>query len=250
MMKARAGRPSRSRRRPRRDGTAAVPDRARPARRQDRARDGGGRHRDRLRDRQALRRGGCEGRDQRPSRAAAGRPPPNGSRRCWAPSPIAVPCDVTVESDVQRMFDTVGDFDVLVNNAGLGGTAPLADMTDEQWRAVVDVTLNGTMRCTREALKRLQAQRPRWRDREQRVGDRLAGAGRPGALRGGQGRGDGADPRRGRGSGRVRRAGERGRAVVGNAREPGQGDDRRAAGRADRRARRSVARPSRGRSRT
>jgi len=71
--------------------------------------------------------------------------------------PIAVPCDVTVESDVQRMFDAVGDFDVLVNNAGLGGTASLAEMTDEQWLAVIDVTLNGTMRCTREGLKRLKA---------------------------------------------------------------------------------------------
>jgi 3-oxoacyl-[acyl-carrier protein] reductase len=71
--------------------------------------------------------------------------------------PIAVPCDVTVEADVQRMFDAVGDFDVLVNNAGLGGTAELADMTDEQWGAVLDVTLNGTMRCTRAALRRLRA---------------------------------------------------------------------------------------------
>jgi 3-oxoacyl-[acyl-carrier protein] reductase len=70
--------------------------------------------------------------------------------------PVAVPCDVTVEADVQRMFETVGDFDVLVNNAGLGGTAPLADMTDEQWDAVVGVTLTGTMRCTREALRRFK----------------------------------------------------------------------------------------------
>src|ERR1044072_6012885 len=37
--------------------------------------------------------------------------------------PIAVVCDVTQEDDVGRMFDAVGDFDVLVNNAGLGGTA-------------------------------------------------------------------------------------------------------------------------------
>jgi 3-oxoacyl-[acyl-carrier protein] reductase len=71
--------------------------------------------------------------------------------------PIAVPCDVTREDDVQRMFDTVGTFDVLVNNAGLGGTSSLADMTDEQWDAVVGVTLTGTMRCTREALRRLRA---------------------------------------------------------------------------------------------
>jgi 3-oxoacyl-[acyl-carrier protein] reductase len=70
--------------------------------------------------------------------------------------PMAVRCDVTVESDVQQMFDAVGDFDVLVNNAGLGGTAPLAEMTDEQWDAVVGVTLTGTMRCTREALRRFK----------------------------------------------------------------------------------------------
>jgi 3-oxoacyl-[acyl-carrier protein] reductase len=71
--------------------------------------------------------------------------------------PIAVPCDVTVEADVQKMFDAVGDFDILVNNAGLGGTAELAEMADEQWDKVLDVTLNGTMRCTREAIKRFKA---------------------------------------------------------------------------------------------
>jgi 3-oxoacyl-[acyl-carrier protein] reductase len=72
--------------------------------------------------------------------------------------PVAVVCDVTVEADVQRMFDEVGAFDVLVNNAGLGGTAELTDMTDEHWSRVLDVTLNGTMRCTREALRRLRLQ--------------------------------------------------------------------------------------------
>jgi 3-oxoacyl-[acyl-carrier protein] reductase len=72
-----------------------------------------------------------------------------------------VPCDVTVEEDVQRLFaDAVeasptGGIDVLVNNAGLGGTAPLVDMTDEQWSVVLDVTLNGTFRCTRAALRHM-----------------------------------------------------------------------------------------------
>jgi 3-oxoacyl-[acyl-carrier protein] reductase len=72
--------------------------------------------------------------------------------------PVAIPCDVTREDDVQRMFDAVGAFDVLINNAGLGGTAELAEMTDEQWSVVLDVTLTGTMRCTREALRRLRLQ--------------------------------------------------------------------------------------------
>jgi 3-oxoacyl-[acyl-carrier protein] reductase len=50
-----------------------------------------------------------------------------------------------------------GGIDVLVNNAGLGGTARLVDMTDEQWSVVLDVTLNGTFRCTRAALRSFRA---------------------------------------------------------------------------------------------
>ena len=72
---------------------------------------------------------------------------------------MAVPCDVTSEADVQRMIDVVveelGHIDVLVNNAGLGGEAPLVEMTDEQWFRVLDVTLNGTFRCTRAALRHM-----------------------------------------------------------------------------------------------
>ena len=76
-----------------------------------------------------------------------------------------VPCDVTVEDDVQRLFaaaveaSPTGGIDVLVNNAGLGGTARLVDMTDEQWSVVLDVTLNGTFRCTRAALRHMVERR-------------------------------------------------------------------------------------------
>ncbi|WP_406015254.1 SDR family oxidoreductase [Streptomyces sp. NBC_00984] len=73
----------------------------------------------------------------------------------------ALPCDVTDESQVQALFalaEQVHDgLDVVVNNAGLGGTAELAEMTDEQWTKVLDVTLNGTFRCTRAALRSLRA---------------------------------------------------------------------------------------------
>lgn len=73
--------------------------------------------------------------------------------------PLAVPCDVTSEAQVRALFeatvDAHGRLDVLVNNAGLGGTAELAAMTDEQWHAVLDVTLTGTMRCTRAALRHM-----------------------------------------------------------------------------------------------
>ncbi|MFJ6831187.1 SDR family oxidoreductase [Streptomyces sp. NPDC091209] len=72
----------------------------------------------------------------------------------------ALPCDVTEEDQVQALFDTATDLhgrlDIVVNNAGLGGTSPLVDMTDEQWSKVLDVTLTGTFRCTRAALRRLK----------------------------------------------------------------------------------------------
>ena len=74
-----------------------------------------------------------------------------------------IPCDVTSERDVQALFEhaiaDVGHLDVVVNNAGLGGTADLVDMTDEQWITVLDVTLNGTFRCTRAALRHMLPRR-------------------------------------------------------------------------------------------
>jgi 3-oxoacyl-[acyl-carrier protein] reductase len=72
------------------------------------------------------------------------------------------PCDVTDEAQVQALIEAAaahfGRIDVLVNNAGLGGTAPVPEMTDEQWTGVLDVTLTGTFRCTRAALRQMVAQ--------------------------------------------------------------------------------------------
>ncbi|MHB8680618.1 MAG: SDR family oxidoreductase [Acidimicrobiales bacterium] len=76
--------------------------------------------------------------------------------------PLAVPCNVTVEEEVQRLYDATvaehGRIDVAVNNAGLGGDAPLVEMTDEQWSTVLDVTLTGTFRCIRAELRHMHAQ--------------------------------------------------------------------------------------------
>ena len=72
---------------------------------------------------------------------------------------LAVPCDVTDEAQVQSLFDRTiaehGQLDVLVNNAGLGGTALISEMTDEQWSTVLDVTLTSVFRCTRAAFKHM-----------------------------------------------------------------------------------------------
>jgi 3-oxoacyl-[acyl-carrier protein] reductase len=68
-------------------------------------------------------------------------------------------CNVTREAEVQALIAAavaeLSRVDVLINNAGLGGFAALVDMTDEQWHAVLDVTLNGTFRMTRAALRHM-----------------------------------------------------------------------------------------------
>ena len=40
----------------------------------------------------------------------------------------------------------------------MGGTKSILDMEDDEWSRVLDVTLNGTFRCTRAALRQMVAQ--------------------------------------------------------------------------------------------
>ena len=68
-------------------------------------------------------------------------------------------CNVTVQEDVDNLMQSaishLGHIDIFINNAGLGGTADLVDMTDAQWSRVLDVSLTGTMRTNRAALQHM-----------------------------------------------------------------------------------------------
>jgi len=61
---------------------------------------------------------------------------------------IAVAADVTRRADVRKTVAQVrkafGQIDILVNNAGFSQDAPLVEMTEKQWRSVVDVSLTGS----------------------------------------------------------------------------------------------------------
>lgn len=66
----------------------------------------------------------------------------------------AEPCDVTDLNSVQRVADTVaknfGRLDVLVNNAGVGSfSAPLHELTPEEWEKVLNTNLRGVFYCIR-----------------------------------------------------------------------------------------------------
>ena len=159
-------------------------------------------------------------------------------------------CDVTDEAQVQALIDAADEFggvDVMINNAGLGGTAAITEMTDDQWGKVIDITLTGTFRCIRAASSKMIETGTRgvivnnasvigWRAQEGQAHYAAAKAGvmaltRCSALD-------------------VAPHGIRVNAVSpepGDAPVPGEGDLRRAARTSSSSARRSVARPSRGR---
>ena len=75
----------------------------------------------------------------------------------------AVRCDVADEESVERAFDEAraafGDPFVLVNNAGQGTGATLAETTRATWDALVAVNLTGTFLCTRRVLPAMLAAR-------------------------------------------------------------------------------------------
>ncbi|MBR9912961.1 MAG: SDR family oxidoreductase [Gammaproteobacteria bacterium] len=68
--------------------------------------------------------------------------------------------NVTVEADVRALIDDaearMNGVDILINNAGLGGSKLLVEMGDEEWSRVLDITLTGTMRMSRYMLQKMQ----------------------------------------------------------------------------------------------
>lgn len=72
---------------------------------------------------------------------------------------IAVQADVSKAADVRRLFDEteqkLGKVDVLINNAGILKTAPLAESSDEMFEQTFSINVRGTFNTLREAATRL-----------------------------------------------------------------------------------------------
>jgi 3-oxoacyl-[acyl-carrier protein] reductase len=72
----------------------------------------------------------------------------------------AIRADVAEASSVKMLFDqseaAFGPVDVLVNNAGILKTAPLADVTDADYQRQIAVNLTGTFNGMREGAKRIR----------------------------------------------------------------------------------------------
>ena len=69
---------------------------------------------------------------------------------------LAVPGDVTVKADVDRVVsaaaDAFGAVEILVNNAGILFSTTLADMEEDEWDLVIDVNMKGTYLFSRAVL--------------------------------------------------------------------------------------------------
>lgn len=66
---------------------------------------------------------------------------------------IAVQVDVSKKEEIDKMvqtvLDTYGTIDILINNAGITADARLVNMTEEQFRRVIDINLTGVFLCTK-----------------------------------------------------------------------------------------------------
>jgi len=66
--------------------------------------------------------------------------------------------DVGRAEDVEALFafvdEQLGGLDILVNNAGVGIFKPVAELSVEEWRQVIDTNLTGAFYCSRQALRR------------------------------------------------------------------------------------------------
>ena len=75
---------------------------------------------------------------------------------------VSVPGDVgeakTAEALAAAALKHFGRVDILVNNAALRGEKPLDQMSYDDWRAVMDVTLDGAFHCVQACLPALKKQ--------------------------------------------------------------------------------------------
>jgi 3-oxoacyl-[acyl-carrier protein] reductase len=79
---------------------------------------------------------------------------------------LSVQGDVAQEADAERLLtETIarfGGLDILINNAGIGRFANIADMSTEAWRSIIETNLTGVFFTTRAAIPHLKRRGGGW----------------------------------------------------------------------------------------
>ena len=65
-------------------------------------------------------------------------------------------------SAVNEAVKAFGGLDILINNAGVGVFANVADMSVEQWHQVIETNLNGVFYCCHAAIPHLRRRGGGW----------------------------------------------------------------------------------------
>ena len=67
--------------------------------------------------------------------------------------------DVSKKEEANALIDFAikkyGKIDVLINNAGIAQTKLFTEITDEDWKNIIDTNLNSAFYCSREAVKNM-----------------------------------------------------------------------------------------------
>lgn len=63
--------------------------------------------------------------------------------------------DASDEASIVDAITAAGDIDIMVANAGIADTSPVAKMTMDHWRKVFATNVEGVMVCTREAVRQM-----------------------------------------------------------------------------------------------
>lgn len=67
--------------------------------------------------------------------------------------PGVIPCDVGDRHQVDRAFERIGAFDVLINNAGVSVRSPAVDIGADQWEQVIATNLSGAFWVAQAAAR-------------------------------------------------------------------------------------------------
>ena len=71
----------------------------------------------------------------------------------------ALQADVANADAARRLVEEAGDLDILVNNAGLTRDTPLARMSDDDWRAVIETNLSAVFYTCRAVARGMMKRR-------------------------------------------------------------------------------------------